>query len=129
MLITISRYIERLALEQDGGKHRASFQYLSRINDEQGTKTVYERLANSSTNVHIYGIPDWNPPSEVNFTIHSGRNTDFRNVWFVMHIPDDKSLRYAALVAIQQEPGTWDGVWTYDENRVRAINHYIERNL
>lgn len=47
LLITISRYIERLAIETDSGTHRASFQRLSRINDEQGTRMVYEQLANS----------------------------------------------------------------------------------
>lgn len=129
LLITISRYIERLSLEHDGGKHRASFQRLSRVEGEQGTKTVYERLANVDTDVHAYGIPDWTPQPYLDLTIHGGWEADFRDTWFVVHVPDDTSSRHAALVAIQPEPGSWDGIWTYDENRVREINRHIEQKL
>lgn len=129
LLIIISRYIERLALEQGDGKLRASFQYLSRISDEQGTRTVYERLGASETDVHVYGIPDWTPPPGFNIISHGGWNSDFREVWFVVHAPEDDALRHAALVAIQEESLTWDGVWTYDGERVREINRHIQRNL
>ncbi|MFC7042266.1 histidine kinase [Halonotius sp. GCM10025705] len=59
LLIIISRYIERLALESDNGRHRASFQRLSRLDDELGTKHVYKQLAESAVDTHVYGLPDW----------------------------------------------------------------------
>ncbi len=129
LLITISRYIERLALDNGGGKHRASFQRLSRIEDERGTRTVYDYLANTDTDVHVYGIPDWTPPPHFDITIHGGWTENFRDLWFVTHVPGDAENRHAALVAIQTAPGTWDAFWTYDEARVKDINRHIERNL
>lgn len=129
LLITISRYIERLALEHDGGKHRASFQHLSRIEDERGTRTVYDCLATTDTDVHVYGIPDWTPPPHFDVTIHGAWTKPFRDVWFVTHVPANEQDRHAALVAIQTDPRTWEAFWTYDEDRVTAINRHIERNL
>ncbi|MFW6002973.1 MAG: histidine kinase [Halanaeroarchaeum sp.] len=129
LLITISRYIERLSLEHDTGTHRASFQHLSRIDDERGTKTVYDRLAHSETDTHVYGMPDWTPSPGNHLTMHGGWTRAFQDLWFVVHVPDDESLRHAALVAIEQEPGIWNGVWTFDEARVKAINRHIERTL
>lgn len=129
LLITVSRYIERLSWEADGGIHRASFQRLSRINDEQGTRAVYERLAETNTDTHVYGMPDWTPPPEFNVTMHGGWDGDFRDSWFVLHVPADDSLLHAALVAIEIESGTWKSIWTYDTDTVQEINRHIEREL
>lgn len=129
LLITVSRYIERLSWEADGGIHRASFQRLSRINSEQGTRSVYNRLAETDTDTHVYGMPDWTPPPEFDVTMHGGWDGDFRNSWFVVHVPADDSLPHAALVAIEIESGTWKSLWTYDTERVQAINRHIERRL
>jgi hypothetical protein len=129
LLITISRYIEQTALEHGTGKHRASFQYLSRINDERGTREVYERLGDSSVDVHVYGIPDWTPPPEYELTIHGGWGQEFRDSWFVVFVPDSPSAPHTALLAIEDEPNVWDAFWTYDPDTVQEINRYIEREL
>lgn len=129
LLITVSRYIEQLSWEADGGIHRASFQRLSRINDEQGTRSVYDRLAETNIDTHVYGMPDWTPPPEFDVTMHGGWDGDFRDSWFVVHVPADDSHVHAALVAIEIESGTWKSLWTYDTERVQAINRHIERRL
>jgi hypothetical protein len=129
LLITISRYIERTALEHGTGKHRASFQYLSRIDDERGTREVYERLGDSDVDTHVYGIPDWTPPPEYGLTLHGGWGQEFRDSWFVVYVPDTPSKPHTALLAIEDEPNTWDAFWTYDPDTVRDINQYIEREL
>jgi len=129
LLIVISRYIERLSYINDGGKHRASFQRLSRINDERGTRAVYEQLADTETDVHVYGMPDWAPPVEFDLTMHGGWDGEFRHSWFVLHVSEDPSLPHAALVALETSPRTWKGLWTYQADKVREINRYIERNL
>lgn len=129
LLIVISRYIERIALDTGGGKHRASFQRLSRINDEQGTRAVYERLAETETDVHVYGMPDWTVPPEFGTTMHGGWSGDFRDSWFVVYVPDDEAEPHAALVAVETEPRYWDGFWTFDSALVRDINRYVEREL
>lgn len=129
LLITISRYIERTALEQGSGKHRVSFQNLSRVEDERGTKAVYERLADTDVDVHLYGMPDWTPPPDYDVTIHGGWGPDFRSSWFVVYVPDTPSQPHVALLAVEDESRTWNGFWTYDADTVRDLNRYIEREL
>lgn len=129
LLITISRYIERLALERGTGTHRASFQQLSRLRDEHGTRVVYERLADSDVDVHVYGTPDRTPLPEYDLTMHGGWSPDFRDAWFVIHIPDGQSDTHAALLAMQDGPNMWEGFWTYDTDTVRELNRYIEQTM
>jgi DICT domain-containing protein len=57
-LIVISRYIERHAWQAGEGTLRTSFQRLSRIDDERGTREMYETLAGTDVRTHVYGIPD-----------------------------------------------------------------------
>lgn len=130
LLILISRYIEKRAFEEGGGTLRASFQRLSRLDDEQGTRRVYERIADTSVDVHVYGRPDWFPSPEFPVIAHGGYTDDFRSSWFVVHEPPEDSDREpAALLAIELDPGTWDGFWTYDEEFVDGLNTYIQSNL
>jgi hypothetical protein len=128
LLISISRMIERRAWERDDGKLRSSFQYLSRIEDEQGTKSVYQSLAASGVDTHVYGIPNWTPSTRSDLTIHGGYDQDFRESWFVV-FTDDAVDDDAALLAIETEPNVWEGFWTYDTDEIDDINRYIEREL
>jgi hypothetical protein len=129
LLIAVSRRIERLAVWRGDGTLRTGFQRLSRIEDEHGTRSVYERLADSGTDTHVYGIPDWTPPPELEVTMHGGWNDDFRDGWFVVYDPGSADGRHAVLVAIETEPRRWDGFWTYDPDRVSEIAGYIESTL
>lgn len=129
LLILLSRHIEQLALANGEGKQRSSFQRLSRIHDEHGTKRVYEQLGGSDVDTHIYGLPDWTPNPEFDVTMHAGWSEEFENSWFVVHVPEDENADHAALVAVEDRPRVWEGMWTFDAERVRAINRYIEREL
>lgn len=131
LLILISRHIERLAYEQGSGWLRSSFQYLSRLEDERGTREVYEKLAATDVDVHLYGRPDWTQSPGFPVTVHGGYKEDFRNSWFVVHRPaeDEPEHSGAALVAIEVDPGVWDGFWTYDDDLVEDIAEYIRRYL
>jgi len=151
ILVVISRYIEQIAARAGCGRHRASFQYLSRIRDERGTKQVYDHLADSAVDVHVYGLPDWIPSKEIDVTTHVGRSDDFRNSWFVLFTPDrgpecrsagvdgsgsdatsvadHPDIRPVALLAIEEEPQVWDGFWTFDPSLVAEINDYIAQKL
>lgn len=120
LLITMSRYIERLALESAGGTHRAAFQRLSRLNDERGTREVYEKLAPSPVDTHLYGVPDWTPPPEFDVTIHGGWADKFQDSWFVTFVPDNETDDHAAMVAVQTDPQLWRGFWTYDPERLTS---------
>lgn len=145
LLVVISRYIERVAWRAGRGRHRASFQKLSRIKDERGTRQVYDRLAETPVDVHVYGKPDWIPSRALDVTTHVGHDTDFRDAWFVLFTPtpptpgstadaDDPPLDSpdygpVALLAVETEPRVWDSFWTFDPSLVADLNAYIARKL
>jgi hypothetical protein len=149
ILVVISRYIERIAARAGRGRHRASFQSLSRINDERGTRAVYERLADTDLDVHVYGRPDWIPSRELDVTTHAGDGPDFRDSWFVLYTPDAEpsdsdatadpapnpntddtpSPHPVALLAIETEPREWEAFWTFDPSLVADLNASIRRRL
>ncbi|MFY4815875.1 hypothetical protein ACOJIV_24780 [Haloarcula sp. AONF1] len=143
LLITISRFIERAAWTAGDGTLRSSFQRLSRIDDEVGTRAVYERIADTGVDTHLYGVPD-DLPEDLDAVIHAGEAPDFTDSWFVVYRPpegphpaesDPESDLVrgieggVGLLAIEAEPRVWRGLWTFDADRVSRVNRYIERNL
>ncbi len=130
LLILISRHIERLAYENGDGWLRSSFQRLSRINDERGTREAYKSISETAVDVHVYGRPDWTPTPEFGVTAHGGYKWDFRYSWFVIYNPpDDGEIDGAALLAIETDQSTWEGFWTYDQEIIDEMTEYIRRNL
>ncbi len=132
LLILISRHIERLAYEHGEGTLRSSFQRLSRVRDERGTRRVYDQVAKTDVDVHLYGQPDWRPQPDFPITMHAGYKSDFKDSWFVVFNPPPEkaeSFDQAALVAIEKEPRKWDGFWTYDQTLVEDVAKYIRWNL
>ena len=143
LLITVSRFIERVAWTAGDGTLRSSFQRLSRIDDEVGTRRVYESVADAGVDTHLYGVPD-DLPRGLDAVVHGGDGPDFTNSWFVVYRPpegphsvgDDAGTDLVrgveggvGLLAVESEPRVWRGTWTFDAGRVRAMNRYIERNL
>ncbi|MFC7173385.1 DICT sensory domain-containing protein [Haloplanus litoreus] len=78
LLVLISRHIERLAHEAGVGTVRSAFQRLSRLEDEFGTRQVYERLSGRTPDVHVYGVPDESPTLR-DATVHGGAGEEYRN--------------------------------------------------
>jgi len=128
LLILLSRYIERTAWERGVGTLRASFQDLSRIEDEVGTHRVYRTLDTTPVDVHVYGSPGWEPPPDSEITAHAGYSEDFLRSWFVVYT-DPSGNEDIALLALEDEPNEWLGFWTYQRDRIEAINEYIMRTL
>lgn len=141
LLITISRFIERVAWEAGSGTLRSSFQRLSRLDEEVGTRRVYETVPTVGVDTHVYGVPD-RVPTDLDVTVHAGRSTDFTDTWFVVFRPDDgpsstdasDDLRRGvkggvALLAVEREDRVWQGIWTFDTERIQRINGHIRRNL
>lgn len=143
LLITISRFIERAAWTAGDGTLRSSFQRLSRLDDEVGTRRVYERVSSVGVDTHLYGIPD-ELPRDLDAVIHGGDTRDFTDSWFVVYRPPEgpRSVDVdpggdlkrgieggVGLLAVETEPRVWRGVWTFDPDQVMAMNRYIERNL
>jgi hypothetical protein len=128
ILTLVSRHVEQQAAKSQSGTLRTSFQRLSRLNDERGTREVYEQLGQlSGLDTHVYGDPDWVPPSEFGLTVHGVRSEELRNTWFVVYCSETESDR--AMLAVNDGPKTWKGYWTGDSPEIRAIDEYIKRTF
>jgi len=135
LLIAVSRHIERAAWEHDAGTHRASFQRLSRIVDEQGTQRVYRQLGESDVDTHVYGVDDGGAEeaAALGVTVHAGESADYRDSWFVVHCPPGTGQTAGpgplALLAIQDDDGVWDGFFTTETEEALAVEDYVRREL
>lgn len=136
LLVLISRYIERLALATGDGRLDSTFQRLSRLDDEHGTRKMYEWLGDSDVGTHVYGIQD-DPDATagIDVQVHSNDTEAYRRSWVVVFSPGDGAPRveteptHAALVAIEVGPNVWRGVWTYEDTRVERIQSYIKQRF
>jgi hypothetical protein len=131
LLVLISREIERRAYEAGEGTLRSSFQQLSRIKDERGTQRAYQNVSETDVDVHVYGVPDWRPTTEMDVTMHGGKKRDFEYSWFVMYQPppDRPEEHGAALLAVETGPAEWEGFWTYDAGLIDKLTAYVRANL
>lgn len=130
LLIVVSRVIERIAAEHGEGTLRASFQRLSRINDEQGTNTVYEQVPATGVDTHVYGVGDADELGDLPVTVHTGTSYPYRRSWFVVFTPPDGvDGDHVALLALEDEPNVWDGFWTFRPKLVDRLEQYIAAEL
>ncbi|WP_049947914.1 DICT sensory domain-containing protein [Candidatus Halobonum tyrrellensis] len=144
LLIAVSRQIELRAYRAGSGTLRSSFQRLSRIEDEQGTRRVYEALGSTDVDVHVYGEPDANPAASMPVTVHEGYGDGYSDSWFVVFRPDgasgadaagatdadaERDDGGAALVALETSPRVWEGFWTYRPDLVADIDRTIRESL
>lgn len=132
LLVLISRFIEYRALESAAGTFRATFQRLSRLDDEYGTKRIYERLGESAVDTHVYGVRD-DPTAieDLDVTVHEGSSAAYRRSWVVLFRPADAGgvqtgdKRPVALVAVEIDANVWRGTWTYDADRVSRLESHL----
>lgn len=126
LLVLISRFIEYRALRSGSGRLRATFQKLSRLDDEHGTRRVYSRLAGSDVDTHVYGVDD-DPgvASELDVTVHTGRTELYRRSWFVVFRPPGGHDGGVALVAVETGENVWRGMWTHDPDRIERVESYL----
>lgn len=136
LLVLISRFIEYRALESEAGRFHATFQRLSRLDDEYGTHQIYKRLGESGVETHVYGIRD--DPSvieDIDVTVHDGSSTAYRRSWVVLFQPRDGSHTDTArdgpvaLVAVEIDDNVWRGLWTYDPDRVSRLQSHMKHTF
>jgi len=125
LLIEISRHVEALAYRSGGSTIHSGFQNLSRVEDERGTRRVYERLADAGVDVHLYGVPDDVPDLPGDVHVHGSDAAELRQSWFVVNTDCPPDLK-AALVAEEVGPNEWTGVWTFDPETVDRIAAYLD---
>lgn len=130
LFIAISRFVEKLAVEGDGGTLRAGFQELSRMRRERGTEAVYRTLGQTDVDVHVYGLPDWIPPESFGATIHGGYSEAFTDHWFVVYdAPDGDETESMAFVSTSLGGDRWEGFWSTDEELVAEISDHIAKTM
>lgn len=127
LLIEISRHIEGLAWQTGGGTVRSGFQFLSRLDDERGTRWIYRRLGTETdVETHVYGVPDA-LPSVPGVVCHGEERRELRRTWFVVYRSERPEGDDAALVAYQTDRNTWEGYWSYDSSHVLEIDRYLDQ--
>lgn len=135
LLIVVSRFVEWLALRTGAGELHSAFQRLARLGDEYGTLTMYERLADSGVETHVYGTdPEAAVLEDLDVEVHGGDTPDHRRGWVVVFSPDDafgdgNEARAAALVAWETGKNRWRGAWTYDPGHVETVREYVVEEM
>lgn len=129
LLVVISRFIEARALAHGDGRFDVSFQRLSRLDDEYGTRTVYDWLGQSDVDTHVYGVRDQPVPDPLDVRVHAGEHEEYRRSWFVVFRPPEGADGHVALVAVEIDDNEWRAMWTYDPDRVSRIGRYVRYNF
>ena len=142
LLVVISRFIEHRALTVGSGELHSTFQRLSRLDDEYGTRRMYGWLGDSDVDTHVYGVDD--DPGVVDglgVTVHAGETDEYRRSWVVVFTPEgdvdidpasavaENDTGAVALVAVEVGPNVWRSVWTYDTERVERVRDYMRERF
>jgi hypothetical protein len=125
LLIELSRYVEWLGWQAERNTLHAGFQYLSRIDDERGTRRVYDRLADGDADLHLYGIPDHDSELPGAATAHTEPSDELRESWFVVNTECGADMK-GALLAERTGPSEWRGCWTFDPDRVDEVSAHLQ---
>jgi hypothetical protein len=120
-MILASREIEERAWRTTAGELHAGFQQLSLLHDQWN---LYDRIGNRGVDVHVYGSPDWRPPSPDWVTVHGDDCAEIRESWFVVFDAPDGSD--CALVAEERETNDFEGFWTYDDGIVTDVLGHLQ---
>lgn len=125
LLIDVSHNIELLANRTGTGRLHAGFQCLSNLVDDRQAARIYERLAASGVDVHVYGIPD-SETTVPGVTVHEHDTQEMADSWFVVYDGGGDPDRRAALLAHQLDgDNEYDGLWTYKTDIVTRIDDYL----
>jgi hypothetical protein len=122
LLTEMSHHIEELALDRDAGTLWTGMQELSRL-DESRTRGIYERLADSGVESHVFGQSGESDP-DPGVETHGDARTEILESWFVVYQDDAGS---AALVAVETDPGTFRGFWTFESELADRVGEYVRR--
>ncbi|MDS0258270.1 hypothetical protein NDI56_02465 [Haloarcula sp. S1CR25-12] len=125
LLVDVSHSVELLANRTGSGTLHAGFQRLSNLVGDDGAARIYERLAASGVDVHVYGTPD-TETTVPGVTIHEIANEEIANSWFVVYDGGGDPDRRAALLAHELDgDNEYDGFWTYEGDIVADIDAYL----
>jgi DICT domain-containing protein len=121
-MITASREIEKRAWKGERGTLHSGFQRLSLVESQ---RSIYRKLAETPLDVHVYGVPDADPP-DVGVTAHGHDTEEMAQSWFVVYDAPSEADKCALLARETAETNTYRGFWTYRSNVVDAIVERID---
>ena len=113
-----SHEFETRAYQVGEGTLRVGFQSLSAF--EPQTKTYRHLGEETDLDIHVYGQPDWAPPSIPNVTYHRDTEGELTPFWFLAFDGGPERRQRCALVAEERDDGYW-GFWSYDTDIVGEI--------
>ena len=117
-LLATSREIEDRAWRVGTGRVDAGFQQLSKL---RAQTDVYTALVDRGLDVHLYGRLDGRAsPAVPGATFHTD-GAEMGEVWFMAYDGGRTPGQACGLVAVEREPGTFRGFWTYDPDVVARI--------
>jgi DICT domain-containing protein len=121
-MVMASREIERHAWAVGTGELHAGFQSLSRV-DHQAP--VYERLAETDLEVHVYGHPD--AALTLDVVDHGHATPELADAWFVAFDGDGDDDRACVLLAEEVGEGIFDGMWSGRAPLAESLIEYVAR--
>jgi len=124
LLIDVSHTVELLANRVGSGRLHAGFQRLSNLVDDEQAARIYERLATTGVDVHVYGVPDTETTLS-GVTVHDEDIPEIRESWFVVYDGGDPHQRAALLALERDRSGEFEGFWTYDSGIVGQLDAYL----
>lgn len=122
-LLGASREIEDRAFRVGNGVLRVGFQRLSVF---EGQADTYRLLAGTDgLDVHVYGLPDWEPPAIDGVTYHGCTDSSVGRYWAVAFDGGADDQQACALLARERDD-SYTGFWTYDPETVGTILDGLE---
>lgn len=123
-LLAVSREIEERAFRIGTGTLRVGFQTLSKLESQTD---VYRTLgAEPDLDVHVYGAPDWTPPTIAGVTYHEYPDDALERYWLLAYDSETATAETCALVA-RETDDAYDSFWTSDPGTTRAVLAELER--
>jgi DICT domain-containing protein len=127
----ISHMIEDAIIASPGvSETHVSFQYFSRVADQQER---YTQVAQASTVLHLYGVPDAPLPDFARTTAVDTTGTPLENYWFVIAYGPGIHMTLLAEEInpgerLKGEPRMYEGFYTFDPNfayKVITVMHKL----
>lgn len=124
-LLTITREFEDRAWRVGTGRCYATFQQLSRYRPQI---EEYTRLGEMpSLDVRVFGVPDWDPPALDGVSVCTiPAESSLSRYWTIAFDGGHSPENACALIAREEAPGTFSGIWTYEQEIVERVLSTLE---
>jgi DICT domain-containing protein len=120
-LLATSREFEDRAWRVGEGTLHAAFQ---RPDAFLAQRPVYERLAETELDVHLYAATEWNVSTPDGTTTHADEG-ELGQFWVVAYEDTHDGEQDCLLLAEERDSDSYAGFWTYDPDRVERVGSHL----